>query len=456
MLSNKKHGLKNKKVMDMLKSLARRGRVVLIQLREGITFTWNELKNNKFRTFLSLLGVSIGIFTIVAIFTAIDALRSNVKKGFESLASNQVQVSKWPMMPEDENGNPITGNDGPGRGMVEYRWWDYMKRPDITINEYKYLKANSHLADDFFFSYSAGNKTIKYNRNSSGGVTIVCGTSAMDKVLKVSIDKGRMITKNEFDAGSFVCILGNDLASSLFQGENPIGKTVKINGYPLTVVGVTQKQGGSMIDIFETDKTAFTTYLAGQSLFSFREPDGELDALPKEGVSQEDFTAELIQLMRQYRRIRPGQKNNFSINQFSTLEGMIDQILGVIRTVGWIIAAFSLLIGGFGIANIMFVSVKERTKIIGIQKALGAKRYFIMTQFLAEALILAVAGALVGVLIVALILWIAPIPAEYDVHLTLGNILSGVAIASAIGILSGLLPAWSAARLNPVDAINSK
>ncbi|MBO7562840.1 MAG: ABC transporter permease [Bacteroidales bacterium] len=440
--------------MKEKKSLVKKGRVVLIQLKEGISFTWNELKNNKFRTFLSLLGVSIGIFTIVAIFTAIDALKSNVKKGFESLSSNQIQVSKWPLTPEDEDGNPIT--DAQGGGMMEYRWWDYMKRPDITINEYKFLKANSKLAEEFLFSYSANQNTVKYGRNSADNVTVMCETEGLDKIMNISIDKGRMITKNEFDAGSNVCILGCDIATSLFQDEDPVGKAVKIKGYSLTVVGVTQKQGGSMIDLFETDKLIFTTYLAGKNIFNFREPDGELDAIPKEGVTPEQLTQEMIQLMRQCRRIRPGQKNNFSINQFSTLEGMIDQILGIIRTVGWIIAAFSLLIGGFGIANIMFVSVKERTKIIGIQKALGAKRYFIMTQFLAEALILAVAGALAGILLIAIILWIAPIPAEYDVHLTFGNILSGVAIASIIGILSGILPAWSAAKLNPVDAINSK
>ena len=440
--------------MEGKKSLIKNGRVVLIQLKEGISFTWNELKNNKFRTFLSLLGVSIGIFTLVAIFTAIDALKSNVKKGFESLSSNLVQVSKWPMMPEDENGNVITDQSG-ASGMMEYRWWDYMKRPNITINEYKFLKANSKLAKDFLFIYS-GKSSVKYGRNTAGDVDVVCSTDGLDQILKINIGQGRMITKNEFDEGGLVAILGCDIATSLFSGEDPIGKSVKIRGYSLTVVGVTEKQGGNMMNMVETDKTVFVTYASGKSIFNLRDPDGELEATPKEGVTSEQLTSELTQLMRVVRRIRPGQKNDFSINQLSTLESMIDQILGVIRTVGWVIAAFSLLIGGFGIANIMFVSVKERTKIIGIQKALGAKRYFIMTQFLAEALILAVAGALAGILLIAIILWIVPIPAEYDVHLTFGNILSGVAIASVIGILSGLLPAWTAARLNPVDAINSK
>ena len=438
--------------MKEKKSLIKKGRVVLIQLKEGITFTWNELKNNKFRTFLSLLGVSIGIFTIVAIFTAVDALKSNVKKGFESFSNNLVQVSKWPMTPEDEDGNPLTDQASMN---MEYRWWDYMKRPDITYNHFKFLKANSKLAEDFLFAYGASTR-VKYGRNTSGEVNVSCTTSAFEKMLKINIDRGRMITKAEFDEGSLVAIIGNAVASSLFQEEDPIGKMIKIKGYSVTVVGVIEKQGESITNFTDTDNAVYIPYLAGKMVFGLREPGGELDAIPKEGVTSQELSQELRQLMRQARRIRPGQKNDFSINEFATLTDMLDKILGIIKTVGWIIAAFSLLIGGFGIANIMFVSVKERTKIIGIQKALGAKRYFIMTQFLAEALILAVAGALAGILLIAIILWIAPIPAEYDVHLTFSNILSGVAIASIIGILSGILPAWSAARLNPVDAINSK
>ena len=438
--------------MKEKKSLIKKGRVVLIQLKEGITFTWNELKNNKFRTFLSLLGVSIGIFTIVAIFTAVDALKSNVKKGFESFSNNLVQISKWPMTPEDEDGNPLTDQASMN---MEYRWWDYMKRPDITYNHFKFLKANSKLAEDFLFAYGASTR-VKYGRNTSGEVNVSCTTSALEKMLKINIDRGRMITKAEFDEGSLVAIIGNAVASSLFQEEDPIGKMIKIKGYSVTVVGVIEKQGESITNFTDTDNAVYIPYLAGKMVFGLREPGGELDAIPKEGVTSQELSQELRQLMRQARRIRPGQKNDFSINEFATLTDMLDKILGIIKTVGWIIAAFSLLIGGFGIANIMFVSVKERTKIIGIQKALGAKRYFIMNQFLAEALILAVAGALAGILLIAIILWIAPIPAEYDVHLTFSNILSGVAIASIIGILSGILPAWSAARLNPVDAINSK
>ena len=433
-------------------SLIKKARTIFIQLKEGVAFTLNELKNNKFRTFLSLLGVSIGIFTIVSIFTAVDALKSNAKKGFESLSSNMMQISQWPMGPEDEDGNVVLDMRG---GMMEYRWWDYMKRPPITINDYKYLKANSKLSEEVVFSYS-GIGTIKYGRHTASGVDVLCSTDGLSLLLKIDIVRGRMITKSEFENGTSVVILGNDLAESLFAGEDPIGKSVKINGFSFMVVGVTEKQGESIVTVVETDNIAIITYIAGKGIFYLREPEGQLHAIPKADIDQETFKRELTQLMRQYRRIRPEQKNNFSINEYSVLEDILEGLLGVIRTVGWVIAAFSLLIGGFGIANIMFVSVRERTKIIGIQKALGAKKYFIMTQFLVEALVLAIAGALVGILLIALILWIVPIPAEYDVHLTLENIIAGAAIASAIGLLSGLLPAWKAAGLNPVDAINTK
>ena len=438
--------------MDGKKSLTGRLRVVSVQLKEGVTFTFNELKGNKLRTFLSLLGVSIGIFTIIAIFTAVDALRSNVKRGFETLGSSKMlQVSSWPMGVEDDEGNiALDGSVG-----TEYKWWEYIKRPNVSLDDYKYLKHNSEKGDDFLYSVM-NNATVKYNRSSSSGVWVMSVIGGLDKVINLDMESGRVFTPTELESAQPIAILGKGLAESIFGDENPVGKVIKVNGYSVTVIGVIAKQGESMVNMMETDGNCILPYNTGKNIFHFRNMNGELYAVPKEDVSVEDFTAEIKHLMRQCRRLRVGQKNNFSINSINVLENMLGQIMGVIQKVGWIIAAFSLLIGGFGIANIMFVSVKERTKIIGIQKALGAKRYFIMTQFLTEALILAVAGALVGVLLVWIIITAAPIPAEYDVHLSFQNVIAGVLIASAIGVLSGVLPAWTAANLNPVTAMNSK
>ncbi|MBR3303312.1 MAG: ABC transporter permease [Bacteroidales bacterium] len=432
------------------KKRARGLKVVLIQLKEGISFTINELKGNKFRTFLSLLGVSFGIFTIVAIFTAIDALRSNVMRGFESLSSNMIQVSKWPMGLEDEDGNIslVTEN-------FEYRWWDYMKRPNITYEDYKYLKENSQKAKALLY-ISFGNANMKYGRNSISSATVLCSTEGLGDVMNLELESGRLITLSEYESAAPVVLLGNNIAETLFDGEDAIGKIVKLKGADYSVVGVFAKQGESLLNMVQTDGVALIPFLNGRQFFNMRDTDGELDVVGKEGVPTQELAQEIKQLLRQFRRLRPGEKYNFSINELSAVEGLVENIIGVINNVGWIIAAFSLLIGGFGIANIMFVSVKERTNIIGIQKALGAKRYFIMTQFLTEAVFLAVAGALVGIALIAFIIWIAPIPAEYQVALSFSNTLKGILIASVIGVLSGILPAWSAARLNPVDAINSK
>lgn len=438
--------------MEGQKSLIERLRVVAVQLQEGVAFTFNELKGNKLRTFLSLLGVSIGIFTIIAIFTAVDALRSNVKRGFESLGtSNMLQVSSWPMGPEDDEGNiALDGSSG-----TEYKWWEYMKRPSVTIEDFKYLRNSSEKGGDFLYSVNS-NATIKHKRSTASGVWVMSAIGGLDKVINLDMESGRVLTQMELEGSQPLAILGKGLAESLFGEENPVGQTIKINGYSVTVIGVIAKQGQSLVTLVETDGNCIIPYNTGKIIFHLRESDGELYAIPKEGVEGDDFIAEIKHLMRQVRRLRVGQKNNFSVNSLNLLESMLGQVMGLIQKVGWVIAAFSLLIGGFGIANIMFVSVKERTKIIGIQKALGAKRYFIMTQFLTEALILAVAGALVGVLLVWLIVTLAPIPAEYDVHLSLQNVISGVMIASGIGVLSGVLPAWTAANLNPVTAMNSK
>ena len=432
------------------KKRARGLKVVLIQLKEGISFTINELKGNKFRTFLSLLGVSFGIFTIVAIFTAIDALRSNVMRGFESLSSNMIQVSKWPMGLEDEDGNNsiVTEN-------FEYRWWDYMKRPNITYEDYKYLKENSQKAKALLY-ISIGTANMKYGRNSISSATILCGTEGLGDVMNLELESGRLITISEYESAAPVVLLGNNIAETLFGGEDAIGKVVKLKGADYSVVGVFAKQGESLLNMVQTDGVALIPFLNGRQFFNMRDTDGELDIVGKESVPTQELAQEIKQLLRQFRRLRPGEKYNFSVNELSAIEGLVENLIGFINNVGWIIAAFSLLIGGFGIANIMFVSVKERTNIIGIQKALGAKRYFIMTQFLTEAVFLAVAGALVGIALIAFIIWIAPIPAEYQVALSFSNTLKGILIASVIGVLSGILPAWSAARLNPVDAINSK
>ncbi len=420
--------------------------VIFIKLfRESAFFAFSQLMGDKFRTFLSLLGVSIGIFSIVAVFTAIDAMQTNVRKGFEAFEMDIVQISKWPLDPTED----VIENGG------VYKWWEYLKRPSTTFNEYKFVKSNTTLGKDITFIINLSG-TVKYQRNSINNAAITCTTLNFDKIAKIELDYGRFFSAEEDNSGTAVAIIGGALKDELFKDRNPIGESIKVNGYSATVIGVTKKAGESMVNSpFSSDKSVVIPLNFGQRMVNIRTANNTIYGRPKDGVEQSDLENELKLLMRLVRRLSPTQKNNFSVGSFSFFEELIGEIFGSISVIGWIIAGFSLLIGGFGIANIMFVSVKERTNIIGIQKALGAKKYVIMSQFLVEAVLLAIAGGLVGISLVLLIVLLLPPIEGFILTLSVSNIMSGVAISSVIGILSGLIPAWVAANLNPVDAINS-
>lgn len=416
-------------------------------LKESVAFAFSQLQGDKFRTFLSLFGVSIGIFSIVAIFTAIDALQENVRKGFESLGSDIVQVNQWPMMGEDEEGNADMAQ--------EFKWWEYMRRPNTTYEDYKFLSANSKLGQDFCFTIFT-NQNLRYGRKSVSRATVGCITHNFNQITKFELGQGRYFTPDETQRGTAVAVMGYELAASLFEDGGAVGKKVKIGPTTATIIGVIEKQGESMVSVGDLDNTVFIPLNFGRYMVNLRWADNSIYARPQAGVSQDDLVDELRMLMRAHRRLAPGQKNNFSVSTMSFIMDTVQQVFSMINAVGWVIAGFSLLIGGFGIANIMFVSVKERTNIIGIQKALGAKKYVIMAQFLVEAAVLAIAGGIIGIMLVLLGVLLIPESESFTFTLSIGNILSGVGIATIIGLLAGLIPAWVGASLNPVDAINSK
>ncbi len=431
----------------VLERLYRETVIFVKLLRESVSFALSQLWGDKFRTFLSLFGVSIGIFSIVAIFTAIDALQENVRKGFESMSGDVVMVSQWPMMGEDEEGNADMA--------AQFKWWEYMRRPNTSYEDYKFLKANSTLGDDFSFSI-ATSYSARYGRKSVSRATIECITYNYNRITNFQMQAGRYFTPDEDARGTAVAVIGAEIASSLFEDADPIGKRLKVGPTIATVVGVIEKQGESMVSIGNIDYTIYVPLNFGRYMVNPRWADNSIYVRPKEGVEQQDLVDELRVLMRGHRRLAPGQKNNFSINTMTFITQSVGQVFSMINVVGWVIAGFSLLIGGFGIANIMFVSVKERTNIIGIQKALGARKYVIMSQFLVEAAVLAIAGGIIGIMLVLLGVMLVPEGGGFVLTLSFANILWGVLIATIIGLMAGLIPAWTAANLNPVDAINSK
>jgi len=421
-------------------SLYRRISVIFKLMSESIIFAFGSLKGDKFRTFLSLFGVTIGIFSIVTVFTAIDALRANVETGLQSFGSSTIYIQEFPFAPE------------PGE---EYKWWEFRTRPRPKIEEYVFLRNNSKTAEAAAF-ITFSNLTVKYKRNSFGDGFVTAHTYDWNKIASSPIELGRYFSVHETQSSVPVCILGHSVAENLFHGEDPINKVVKLGNANVRVIGVLKKEGESIVSIFDTDNSIWVPYTFAGSLFNVKRSSSMICMIPKEGVGRDEFIQEIKQLMRAIRRLKPSQKDNFAVNEMTFLLNTTKEIFTGISLAGWVIGGFSILIGGFGIANIMFVSVKERTNIIGIQKALGAKKYTILTQFLAEAAALAVIGGAGGILLVFLLVSAVGGNETFPMQLSLYNIVRGLMIASVIGIVAGFIPAYTASNLNPVEAINSK
>lgn len=421
-------------------SLYRRISMIVKLIFESISFAFGSLKGDKFRTFLSLFGVSIGIFSIVTVFTAIDALQKNVETGLNSFGSTTLYIQEFPWeAPQGE----------------EYKWWEYRKRPAPKLEEYSFIKANSKTSKAVCFVVFT-QKNVKYKRNSFGDGFITAPTFEWNMVSNVELEKGRYFSPYETQSSVPVIILGDAVAEALFAGEEPIDKIIKIGNTNARVIGVQKKAGESIVNIFDTDNSILVPYSFGETLFNVKNAGSMICMTPKDDVSRDNFIEETRQLMRAIRRLKPKQSDNFALNEMTFLLKQTESIFGGINLAGWIIGGFSILIGGFGIANIMFVSVKERTNLIGIQKALGAKRYTILTQFLAEAAALALIGGAIGILMVSLIVLAMGNNPSFPMSLSAYNIIRGLLISSIIGIISGFIPAYTAAKLNPVDAINSK
>ena len=405
-------------------------------LSESFKFAINALTNNKLRTFLSLLGVTIGIFSIIAVLAAVDSMEKNIKDSLSDVDTNTIYLFKYSFGPSD------------------VPRWKRDQFPDVSYEEFEYLNRSMPLIHKSSYTLFGGNQNIKYESNSAS-VQIKPGTEQIQDIEPIKIDQGRFYNVSESNSGSKVVVLGYEVVQSLFANLNPIGKEVRMYGQKLTVIGTLKKQGQGP---FGTTDTAvffpvnFVRQLYGDNSNFFTPC---ILLTPVENVDIEEFKAELIQKLRTFRGVRPGEINNFFINILSGFTDMIDNIVGQMNMIGWIISGFSLLVGGFGIANIMFVSVKERTNLIGIQKALGAKRKFILFQFLFEAVILSVIGGVIGMFLVWLGATIASMALDFEFVLSFQNMLLGTSLAAFIGLLSGILPAISASKLDPVEAIRT-
>ena len=411
--------------------------VYLRLLKESFSFAMNALLANKLRTLLSLLGVTIGIFFFFSVLAAVDSLDRKISKDLSSLDKNTIYLMKFSFGPS------------------EIPQWKREQFPNVKYDEYVYMKGAMTDTEQMAYQIFTKRESIKHESKTVSDVNIVPVSQEFIDIQGLEFEKGRFYNESEANSGAAVIVLGDEIATSLFEGSDPIGKTVRLYGKRFNVIGVLKKKGSGIFD--EDDTSAFIPVNFVRQLYGDNN-DGLTNVIilkPEKGVDMEAYKGEIIQKLRAFRGLKAGEIDNFFINVFSGFTDFIDGIIGQMNVVGWIISGFSLLVGGFGIANIMFVSVKERTNLIGIQKSLGAKNRFILFQFLFEAIILSLIGGLIGLFFVWIIALVLTNALDFEFVLGFGNILLGTSLAAFIGLLSGILPAISAANLDPVEAIRT-
>lgn len=402
---------------------------------------FQTFKGNRLRSVLTLLGITIGIFAIISVFTAVDSLEINIRESISSLGDNVVYVQKWPWAPEDGE---------------EYAWWKYLNRPMVNQEENEIIRRTSLLAEESCITATAV-RTVKYRNNSANNITLLGVSEGFENIRTFEIERGRYFSPFEVTAGRNIAVVGDELAADLFEESDPVGKEIKIGGFKVMVVGVTKKEGKSTFDDNNMDQLIMLPLNYLKNIIDIRSESAnpQIWVEAKKGVSVEELSSELTLILRSARRLKPLDENNFALNQTSIINKQLDQVFKVINIAGFFIGIFSILVGGFGIANIMFVSVKERTHIIGIEKAIGAKNYFILMEFLIESIVLSLVGGIAGLLIIALLTAVINLTGDFTMYLTLGNILFGLGLSTLIGLVSGIAPAWQAAKMNPVTAINT-
>ncbi|MBL7924234.1 MAG: ABC transporter permease [Bacteroidia bacterium] len=412
--------------------------LILRLIRESIIMAWHALVVNKLRTFLSLLGVTIGIFAIITVFTAVDSMEDNVKGSVEKLGNNVIYVQKWPW---------AFGS--------EYPWWKYWQRPLPTISEMTQLKERSQLAEEMAFMAVLSTQTLKWEGNTVENVDINLASHDYNRIAGFDLYEGRYFTEAESNGGYPVALVGYEIAKNLFPYSSALDKSITVKGRKARVVGVFAKEGESLIGN-SNDNTVLIPVNYGRKFIDIKsDRSGPMIMVKaRSNVSNQELMDELKGHMRSIRRLRPVEEDDFALNETKMLSAQVGQLFDVISIVGAIIGGFSILVGGFGIANIMFVSVRERTPIIGIQKSLGAKNYFILIQYLTESVILCLFGGLLGLILVYLATVIAS-GAGFDMSLSMKNALLGIGVSALIGMVSGLFPAAAASRLDPVEAIRA-
>lgn len=406
-------------------------------LISSVRLTFQELRVNKLRTTLSLTGVAFGIFCIIGVLTTVGSLEKNIQNEVKSLGSNTIYIDKW-----DYSG-------GPDRPI-----WKYRARPIMKQEEATQIGERSELTEAVTFLLQTISN-VSFKDDVIENATVYCINESQIQIQPLEFEYGRYLSSAEFKNGTNVCIIGYTNASDLFGNpERAIGKQIDVNGKKLTICGVIRKEGKSFIG-WDYDKCIMMSNSFARQLYDSKQANPILIVKGKSSTTTDALSQELKGIMRQVRRLSPLQEDNFSLNSVEAFSKAISNSFVTINIVGSIIGGISLIVGMFGIANIMFVTVKERTPVIGLKKAIGAKKATILFEFLLEASILCILGGAVGLALVYALTLILSGPLEFPVYLSAPMILTTVLICLAVGIIAGIIPASRAAKMDPVKAIRS-
>ena len=412
-------------------------RKTLTILSNSFKLTMQELMVNKLRTSLSLIGISFGIFCIIGVLATVNSLEMNIQNQIKSLGSNTIYIDKW---------NYSGGNDNP--------WWTYLNRPVPKFSEVAFIKERSQLASDVAFQINS-NITLQYAGYALENIQLTGITEDENNIQPITIEFGRYISSSEFAYGTPVCMIGFENAELLFgSAQNAVGKEVKIKGSKVSIIGVIKKMGQNMIGQ-DYDHSVMTSYRFARQILNEDRSSPIIKVKGRDNVSSQALADEMEGIMRSIRKLSPKQEDNFTLNQISSFSDQVTSLFGSINLGGWAIGLLSLVVGAFGIANIMFVTVKERTPMIGLKKAIGAKKRSILLEFLLEAAIICLLGGIFGLVLVYLLTLVLTNVFDFPVFISTGILSLAVSICIFVGIVSGMIPAYSASRLDPVVAIRS-
>ena len=416
-------------------------------MRKTLEIVWTTLKlavqelgKNKLRTFLSLFGVTIGIFCIIGVLATVSSLERNIQDGVKSLGSNTIYIDKWDY-----------------QGGAEYPWWKYVNRPSPKLIETKLIREKVNANINIVFNFTT-QSFIQYENDKLDGINYHGITEEFDKIQPVEIQYGRYLNQIEFDQGTASILIGYDNAEKLFgRAEKALGKIVDLRNKKAVIVGVIKKQGKSFIEGWQFDQSILLSYrFMKQMLFNERFNNPKIIVKGPDNMSTDALKDELKGAMRSIHRLGPTEEDDFALNAISDFSKAVSSLFGSVNLGGWMIGLLSLIVGAFGIANIMFVTVRERTPVIGLKKAIGAKKRTILMEFLLESALICIIGGLIGIILVVLMAQLLSAAFNFPVFVS-GNILAlALGICIGIGVLAGIIPAMIAAKMDPVVAIRSK